>query len=215
MSLPAVQGLRVTVSIYAEKGLLDKSTMVRIRLGRQPTSSTAFSDLPPPSLSQPVPFDEMLEFPSERELASRSTRRPPAHDLRSMLRVSTFVAFALGVAVGASPGKLDLSVPTLLTVTAPPLPAPVPPTGTPPTPAPPQVTRPPRLVDVDDSSVVAGTSLTGVPVGRMMPLLLRSLDEFDQHAVRIDGEHESPEGALDGPRADAEEAVAAGFGPVD
>ena len=49
----------------------------------------------------------------------------------------------------------------------------------------------------------------------MMPLLLRSLDEFDQRAVRIDGEHESSEGALDRPRSDAEEAVAAGFGPVD
>ncbi len=65
MNLRALWGLQVTISVYADKGLLDKSTVVRIRLGRPSTVDSPVRDRLPPSLSPPVMFDALLEFPSE------------------------------------------------------------------------------------------------------------------------------------------------------
>jgi hypothetical protein len=144
VDLRAVQHLQLTISIHADKGLLHKSSVVRLRLRLRPdavspddviaaedarppagpaTVADAVYDLPLPTVGQRDGVDEILDFPSEqpaahaRHQAVERSRvvpwgrlRPPGSPLphfRSMLRISTVVAFAAGVVVGAVSGNRD------------------------------------------------------------------------------------------------------------
>jgi len=149
MSLRPLKNVQLTVSIHADKGLLHKSSGVRFRLRVRPDAALVAL---PSSLGQPLECDELSEFPSE-SLPMHAVA--PRAFLKSMLRVSTLVAFAAGVAVGAS-GRLELKILPLSTVEMPPLPAHVPVVRRQPDVTPPPITRPTQPAVVATASVVSG-----------------------------------------------------------
>jgi len=103
--------------MQVDKGLLDSSSVVRIRV-RMPGEKSHEAS----GASAPPRHDELFEFPTEAR-AKGSTRAAWAgvvcSHARGLARVSTLVVFACGVMVGVLSVTPDAPVPVALRVPAP------------------------------------------------------------------------------------------------
>ncbi|MEQ1759244.1 MAG: PEGA domain-containing protein [Vicinamibacterales bacterium] len=205
-----LQNLQLTISIRADKGLLDKSSVIRVSLrsGGQPAATDSEAQPAPPTLAPPTAFNEMFEFPTEGASSDAAVEAPAspvtpawAQRVGSMMRVTTLVAFVAGVVVGASAVVLSLSMPAPPAVSGPLPPSSVPVAGIPPPRTVARSARPARPAAVPAGNTVgdgvyrsslvvesnprgAGVYLNNQPVGTT-PLNLDGLP-VGSRAVRLE-----------------------------